>query len=42
MREDQKLRYALRASSASPAGGYLALHNQRQKAVVDAALTLGG
>jgi len=42
MRPDQKLRYALRASSASPAGGYLALHNQRQKAVVDAALRTGG
>ena len=41
MREDQKLRYALRPSSASPAGGYLALHNQRQKTVVDAALTIG-
>jgi 2-oxoglutarate dehydrogenase E1 component len=42
MRPEQKLRYALRASSASPAGGYLALHNQRQKAVVDAALKTGG
>jgi 2-oxoglutarate dehydrogenase E1 component len=42
MRPEQKLRYALRPSSASPAGGYLALHNQRQKAVVDAALTIGG
>ena len=37
----QKLSYALRASSASPAGGYVALHNQRQKAVIDAALTAG-
>jgi 2-oxoglutarate dehydrogenase E1 component len=37
----QKLSYALRSSSAAPAGGYLALHNQRQKAVVDAALTHG-
>jgi 2-oxoglutarate dehydrogenase E1 component len=37
----QKLSYALRPSSAAPAGGYLALHNQRQKAVVDAALTHG-
>jgi 2-oxoglutarate dehydrogenase E1 component len=37
----QKLSYALRPSSASPAGGYLALHNQRQKAVVDAALAHG-
>jgi 2-oxoglutarate dehydrogenase E1 component len=38
---NQKLSYALRSSSSSPAGGYLALHNQRQKAVVDAALTHG-
>jgi 2-oxoglutarate dehydrogenase E1 component len=37
----QKLSYALRPSSASPAGGHLALHNQRQKAVIDAALTHG-
>ena len=37
----QKLSYALRSSSSSPAGGYLVLHNQRQKAVVDAALTHG-
>jgi 2-oxoglutarate dehydrogenase E1 component len=37
----QKLSYALRASSASPAGGYVALHNQRQKAVIDAALGTG-
>ena len=37
----QKLSYALRPSSAAPAGGYMALHNQRQKAVVDAALTHG-
>ncbi len=37
----QKLSYALRASSASPAGGYLALHLQRQKAVIDAALATG-
>jgi 2-oxoglutarate dehydrogenase E1 component len=37
----QKLSYALRPSSSSPAGGYLALHNQRQKAVMDAALTHG-
>ncbi len=34
----QKLSYALRASAASPAGGYVALHLQRQKAVIDAAL----
>ncbi len=38
----QKLTYALRASSASPAGGYVALHNQRQKAVIDAALGSAG
>ena len=38
----QKLSYALRASSASPAGGYVALHNQRQKAVIDAALGMAG
>jgi 2-oxoglutarate dehydrogenase E1 component len=37
----QKLSYALRPSSATSAGGYLALHNQRQKAVIDAALTHG-
>ena len=37
----QKLSYALRPSSSTPAGGYLVLHNQRQKAVVDAALSHG-
>ena len=37
----QKLSYALRPSSASPAVGHLALHNEQQKAVVDAALTHG-
>ena len=37
----QKLSYALRPSSSTSAGGYLALHNQRQKAVVDAALSHG-
>jgi len=37
----QKLSYALRPSSASPAAGYLALHNEQQKAVMDAALTYG-
>jgi 2-oxoglutarate dehydrogenase E1 component len=37
----QKLSYALRPSSASPAVGYLALHNEQQKAVMDAALTHG-
>ncbi len=39
MREDQELSYALRPSSASPAVGYLAKHNEQQKAVIDAALT---
>ncbi|HTT37397.1 MAG TPA: 2-oxoglutarate dehydrogenase E1 component [Burkholderiales bacterium] len=37
----QKLSYALRPSSASPAAGYMALHNEQQKAVIDAALTHG-
>ncbi len=37
MRSDQLLGYALRPSSASPAVGYLSLHNQQQKEVVDAA-----
>ena len=37
----QKLSYALRPSSASPAAGYLAQHNEQQKAVIDAALTHG-
>ncbi|HQT80912.1 MAG: 2-oxoglutarate dehydrogenase E1 component [Ferrovum sp. 37-45-19] len=36
----QKLLYALRPSSASPAVGYLAKHNEQQKALIDAALTL--
>jgi 2-oxoglutarate dehydrogenase E1 component len=40
MRADQKLSYALRPSSASPAVGYLAKHNEQQKALIDAALTL--
>ncbi len=39
MREDQELAYALRPSSASPAVGYLAKHNEQQKAVIDAALS---
>src|SRR5258708_34721717 len=34
MREDQKLYYAGRPASASPAGGYMARHNERQKALV--------
>ena len=37
MREDQILGYAMRASSASPAVGYLSLHNEQQKELVDAA-----
>jgi 2-oxoglutarate dehydrogenase E1 component len=38
MRPDQKLLFAGRPSAAAPAGGYLARHNQRQKAVIDQAL----
>jgi 2-oxoglutarate dehydrogenase E1 component len=38
MRADQKLFFAGRPSAAAPAGGYLARHNQRQKAVVEQAL----
>ncbi|MGQ0512648.1 MAG: 2-oxoglutarate dehydrogenase E1 component [Betaproteobacteria bacterium] len=37
MRSDQVLGYAMRASSASPAAGYLQLHNEQQKALVEAA-----
>jgi len=37
MREDQVLGYAMRPSSASPAVGYLSLHNDQQKELVDAA-----
>jgi 2-oxoglutarate dehydrogenase E1 component len=37
MREDQILAYAMRNSSASPAVGYLSLHNEQQKALVSAA-----
>ena len=39
MRPDQSLSYAGRASSASPAVGYLVKHNEQQKELVDAALT---
>jgi len=39
LRDDQLLTYAGRASSASPAVGYLALHNEQQKALVEAALS---
>jgi 2-oxoglutarate dehydrogenase E1 component len=37
MRKGMRLDYALRPSSASPAAGYLAIHNEQQKAVVEAA-----
>lgn len=37
MRKGMRLEYALRPSSASPAAGYLAIHNEQQKAVVEAA-----
>ena len=40
MRADQQLTYAGRASSASPAVGYLQLHTEQQKALVDAALSM--
>jgi len=40
MRPDQALSYAGRASSAAPAVGYLQLHNEQQKELVDAALSL--
>ncbi len=38
MRPDQRLHYAGRPASAAPAGGYLARHKERQKAVVEMAL----
>jgi len=37
MRDEQRLFYAGRPSSAAPAGGYLVKHNERQKALVDQA-----
>lgn len=37
MRKEMRLDYALRPTSASPAAGYLAVHTEQQKAVVDAA-----
>ena len=37
MRPNMKLGYALRVTSASPAAGYLAVHNEQQKAVIEAA-----
>jgi 2-oxoglutarate dehydrogenase E1 component len=41
MRAEQTLVYAGRESAASPAVGYLALHNEQQRALVEAALTSG-
>ncbi len=38
----QKLFYAGRESSASPAAGYKSLHDKQQKALVDQALTMSG
>jgi len=37
MRKTMRLDYALRPSSAAPAAGYLAIHNEQQKAVIEAA-----
>lgn len=37
LRKGMRLEYALRTSSAAPAAGYLAVHNEQQKAVVEAA-----
>jgi len=37
MSEGQKLGYAGRAASASPAAGYYAMHNEQQKALIDQA-----
>ncbi len=37
MRENMRMSYALRPSSAAPAAGYLAVHNEQQKAVLEAA-----
>jgi 2-oxoglutarate dehydrogenase E1 component len=37
LRPGMRLEYALRASSASPAAGYLAVHNEQQKDLIDAA-----
>jgi len=41
MKPHQKLIYAGRDSSASPAAGYKSLHDQQQKELVDLALTVG-
>ena len=40
LRQDQALTYAGRASSASPAVGYLQLHNEQQKQLIETALTI--
>jgi 2-oxoglutarate dehydrogenase E1 component len=37
MRKGMQLGYALRPSSAAPAAGYLSVHNEQQKAVINAA-----
>jgi len=37
MRKGMRLEYALRPSSAAPAAGYLAVHQEQQKAVIEAA-----
>jgi 2-oxoglutarate dehydrogenase E1 component len=37
LRQDMRLDYALRPSSAAPAAGYLAVHQEQQKAVIAAA-----
>jgi len=37
LRKGMRLEYALRTSSAAPAAGYLAVHNEQQKAVIEAA-----
>jgi 2-oxoglutarate dehydrogenase E1 component len=37
LRHGMRLEYALRPSSAAPAAGYLAVHNEQQKAVIEAA-----
>ena len=42
LRADQQLEYAGRPTSASPAVGYLQLHNEQQRPLVDARLTPTG
>ena len=37
MRKEMRLDYALRPTSASPAAGYLSVHVEQQKAVIEAA-----